>query len=115
MTIRPFFEPCDLWIGAFWSKSSRALYLMPIPMLGLRVALGPKRFPADERVLVALRVTDPPTIAAIKAGARELSIGYTANPEPPRNPWQPVAIGLLLVIVALLALASVAMMIGGPR
>lgn len=29
------FEPCDAWIGAFWSRAKKRLYLLPLPCLGI--------------------------------------------------------------------------------
>lgn len=29
------FEPADLWIGAFWQRKSRKLYVLPLPCLGI--------------------------------------------------------------------------------
>ena len=40
MTIRLFVAWYDMWIGAYWDRKSRALYLLPLPMLGVRVGFG---------------------------------------------------------------------------
>lgn len=34
--VRFFFEPCDWWVGVYWSKASRTLYICPIPTLGVK-------------------------------------------------------------------------------
>lgn len=35
MTIRPIFAWFDLWVGAFWDRKSRQLYIFPIPCVGV--------------------------------------------------------------------------------
>jgi hypothetical protein len=37
MTVKPIFAWYDLWIGAFWDKSKRRLYIFPVPCLGVVV------------------------------------------------------------------------------
>lgn len=38
------FEPCDLWIGAFWDRKSRKLYILPVPCIGVVI-----QFPSPAR------------------------------------------------------------------
>ena len=45
MKIKFLFEPCDLWVGAFYDRKKRFLYLLPVPCFGLVVEL--KKRPAD--------------------------------------------------------------------
>lgn len=33
--IQILWEPADLWIGAFWDRVGRRLFILPIPMLGI--------------------------------------------------------------------------------
>lgn len=37
MRIRLFFRWYDLWVGAYWSRGERALYVCPLPTIGLRI------------------------------------------------------------------------------
>ena len=34
MTVRPIFAWYDLWIGVFWDRRKRKLYVLPVPMFG---------------------------------------------------------------------------------
>ncbi len=34
-----FFRWYDLWIGAYWDRGNRVLYMCPIPMFGVRVTV----------------------------------------------------------------------------
>lgn len=27
----------DIWVGAFWDREHRALYILPVPMLGIKI------------------------------------------------------------------------------
>lgn len=40
MTIRPIFAWYDLWIGAYWDRSNRRLYLLPLPCAGVMIDFG---------------------------------------------------------------------------
>lgn len=35
MTIKPLFAWYDFWVGAFWDRKLRRLYILPIPMVGV--------------------------------------------------------------------------------
>jgi hypothetical protein len=35
MTIKPMFAWYDIWIGAYWDRERRRLYVLPLPMLGI--------------------------------------------------------------------------------
>jgi hypothetical protein len=37
MTVRPLFAWYDLWVGAYWDRANRRLYVLPVPMLGIVV------------------------------------------------------------------------------
>ena len=38
MRVRFFFAWFDMWIGAYWSKESRTLYICPLPMCVLAIS-----------------------------------------------------------------------------
>ena len=33
--VQLLFETADLWIGAFWDRKQRKLYILPLPMVGV--------------------------------------------------------------------------------
>lgn len=35
--IRPFFKWFDFWIGIYFDRDGRAIYICPLPMLGIKV------------------------------------------------------------------------------
>lgn len=42
MRIRPIVAWYDLWIGAYWDRKNRRLYLLPFPCVGVYIQMGPK-------------------------------------------------------------------------
>lgn len=42
MTIKPLFAWYDLWIGAFWDRKQRKLYILPLPMVGVVITFNPQ-------------------------------------------------------------------------
>ena len=40
MKLKLFFAWYDLWIGAYWSKKERTLYICLVPMFGLSIQFG---------------------------------------------------------------------------
>lgn len=45
VSVRPIWEPRDLWVGAFLDTKKRRLYLLPLPTLGLVLELHRTRDP----------------------------------------------------------------------
>ena len=39
MKIRPIFAWYDLWVGVFWDRKARKLYILPVPCIGVVVQL----------------------------------------------------------------------------
>jgi hypothetical protein len=51
--VRPLFAWYDLWIGVYWDRGHRRLYILPIPCVGIVVQfplprLKPMPYPLDE-------------------------------------------------------------------
>lgn len=40
MRVRPVFEWYDLWIGFFWDRRRRRLYILPLPTVGIVIEFG---------------------------------------------------------------------------
>lgn len=40
MTVKLFFAWYDQWVGAYWDRERKVLYLLPVPMLGIRISWG---------------------------------------------------------------------------
>jgi hypothetical protein len=41
MRIKPIFAWYDLWVGAFYDRAKRRLYIFPVPMLGFYIERRP--------------------------------------------------------------------------
>lgn len=39
---KPFFRWYDFWIGFYYDRDTHTLYVCPIPMFGVKIALGVK-------------------------------------------------------------------------
>lgn len=37
MRVTPMFAWYDCWVGAFWDRERRRLYVFPLPMFGVRI------------------------------------------------------------------------------
>ncbi len=43
MSIRPLFAWYDCWVGAYWDRAGRRLYLLPLPMIGVVIEFKRRR------------------------------------------------------------------------
>lgn len=40
MIVRPVFAWFDLWVGFYWDRRHRRLYILPLPCIGLYIEFG---------------------------------------------------------------------------
>lgn len=88
MKISFFFAWYDLYVGAYWSRSRRALYIVPFPTLGLKLQLKPRAFDVHRlRAAHALGIPATDVTAAQRAVAKRLNFcgAYGRNPDPIRS------------------------------
>jgi len=64
MKVKPIFAWYDLWIGAYWDRKARKLYVLPLPCIGLVFDFGPapKPKPIPRASRIAVHLTDGRTI-----------------------------------------------------
>lgn len=43
MSVRPIFAWYDLWLGCYWDRQKRRLYVLPVPCLGIVLDFAPSR------------------------------------------------------------------------
>jgi hypothetical protein len=60
MKITPFFRWYDLWVGAYWDRKARTLYVCPLPTIGVALRFGPEStsVEGDIRALVDMSTRD---------------------------------------------------------
>lgn len=49
LRIKPVFAWYDLWVGAYWDRNARRLYVFPLPCFGLVIETKPSPQPEAER------------------------------------------------------------------
>ena len=48
--MRPIFAWYDFWVGVFYDKRKSILYILPIPMIGLKIELKQNETTVDNSV-----------------------------------------------------------------
>lgn len=43
MKIQPIFAWYDLWVGAYWDRNWKRLYILPLPCVGIVIDFGEKK------------------------------------------------------------------------
>lgn len=43
MKVKLIFAWYDFWVGVFWDRKGRILYVFPVPMFGIKITLKEKR------------------------------------------------------------------------
>lgn len=41
--VRPLFAWYDLWVGAYWDRAKRRLYLLPLPCIGVVIEFAARQ------------------------------------------------------------------------
>ena len=47
MRVTTFFRWYDLWIGAYWDRKGRDLYVCPLPMVGVKIHIPARTYPHE--------------------------------------------------------------------
>lgn len=85
MRIRPLVAWYDLWIGAYWDRARRRLYVLPIPCVGVVIEFGD---PADEILESILAANDKP-VATLRCPTCHERYPYTERRTCPRCAMTP--------------------------
>lgn len=56
MRIRPVFAWYDLWVGAYWDRRARRLYVLPLPCIGVAIEFVRPQPSLDDIVTTTLRI-----------------------------------------------------------
>jgi hypothetical protein len=43
LKIKPIFAWFDFWVGVFWDRKAKRLYVLPVPMIGVVIQFGVRR------------------------------------------------------------------------
>jgi hypothetical protein len=79
MKITPVFAWYDLWIGLFWDRRRRCLYLLPLPMIGIRIQLTPRGSASEAAESSTTPVNARSQAAGRGASAMTLRLGDKAT------------------------------------
>lgn len=78
MKLSVFFRWYDFWVGFYWDRAARALYVCPVPMLGVRIQLGGA---ANAQRTHSERQAPPVTFPALVPLAPPTVIHLVTHPE----------------------------------
>ncbi len=70
MKIRPLVAWYDLWVGAYWDKARRRLYVLPVPCLGVVIDFETPAPPMPDCCTNCLHWTSGGSLAACRITSR---------------------------------------------
>ena len=50
MRVYPVADWCDFWVGVFWDRGKRRLYILPVPCLGIMIQFKPWYYIEQETI-----------------------------------------------------------------
>ena len=65
MTVSFLFAWYDFWVGAYWDRKTRRLYVLPLPMVGIVIDFGGSEQRTAAEIWHGLRTGDPIAYACV--------------------------------------------------
>ena len=66
ITIKFMFAWYDIWVGAYWDRSNRRLYVLPLPCIGIVIQLSRPPDPPSASIWI-----EHPELTVIRGGQSE--------------------------------------------